>query len=512
MAVCSNSAPRSEEILPDHGPTPESPSPLAASRRRWVLAATMATMFMAAVESTIVSTAMPSIVAALGGFPLLSWVFAAYLLTQAVTIPIYGRVADLYGRKRTLFVGIGVFLAGSALCGLAWNMPALVIFRALQGVGAGAIMPVATTIIGDLYPPRERGRVQGYLSSIWGVSAVVGPLLGAFLVQQVAWPTVFWVNLPIGIAAILMLGATFQEQRPPQPRGIDYLGSLLLMGGASALILALVQAQELGRRAVAALLVAASIALAALLWHERRTAEPMMPLDLWRHRVLAAVNCGSLAIGAAMMAIVVFLPTYVQGIMGRSALVAGFALTAMSIGWPIGSALCGRLIAHLSYRTMAATCGLCLIAGSVLLVTLDPGRGPLWAGGGALLAGLGLGFGNTTFVLAAQASVDRGRRGAATAMSLFMRMLGQAIGAAVFGGILNSELGRRLPDAGDVVERLMEPAQRAGLAPTALAHLTSIVAEALHQVFVVDGIVALIALGLAFMLPSGLGTRHARQD
>ena len=158
-------------------------------------------MFMAAVESTIVSTAIPTIVATLGGFHLLSWVFAAYLLTQAATIPVYGRLADLYGRKRVLIVGCGVFLVGSALCGFAWNMPALVAFRALQGLGAGAIIPVATTIVGDIYPAAERGRVQGYVSSIWGIAAVTGPLLGAFLVQHVGWQTVFWVNLPIGVAA-----------------------------------------------------------------------------------------------------------------------------------------------------------------------------------------------------------------------------------------------------------------------------------------------------------------------
>ncbi|HYM01372.1 MAG TPA: MDR family MFS transporter [Stellaceae bacterium] len=497
--------------MPDRSPLPL-PPPISATRRRWILAATMMAMFMAAVESTIVSTAMPTIVAELGGFHLLSWVFAAYLLTQAVTIPIYGRLADLYGRKGMLLAGSGIFLAGSLLCGFARDMPSLILFRALQGLGAGAIMPVATTIIGDLYPPAERGRVQGYLSSIWGISAVIGPLLGAFLVQNVGWATVFWVNLPIGGAAAALLAATFRENHPAHPHRIDYLGSVLLIGGSGMFILALIQAQELGGAIVALLVVAALIFLFLLIRHERRIAEPMMPLDLWRHRIITAVNLGSLAIGAVMMATVVFLPTYVQGVMGRSALIAGFALTAMSLGWPLGSTVAGRLLARASYRQLAAVCGGALIAGSLLLAALDPARGPLWAGISAFLTGIGMGFGNTTFVIAAQASVGRSQRGIATSMTLFMRMLGQAVGAGLFGGILNIGLSRRLPGAGDVVERLMEPVQRLRLAPDALARLSGAVAQALHEVYLVAVVLAVVALGLAWLVPKRIGSWHARSD
>lgn len=469
-------------------------------------------MFMAAVESTIVSTAMPTIVATLGGFHLFSWVFAAYLLTQAVTIPIYGRLADLYGRKRVLFVGTGIFLASSAACGLAWGMPALVAFRALQGLGAGAIMPIATTIIGDIYAPEERGRVAGYISGVWGFAAVIGPLLGAFLVQHVGWPTVFWVNLPVGVAATLLLAVALREHRPPRPHSIDYLGSVLLMGGSSALILALVQANALGHTIVFALLAVAALALAGLILHECRAVEPMMPLDLWRDRVVAAVNIAALAAGTVMMATVVFLPTYVQGVMGRSALVAGFALTAMSLGWPLGSSIAGHLMAPSSYRALAVASGIGLVAGSAVLVAMDGGRGPLWAGSGAFLTGLGMGFGNTTYVVAAQTSVDWNRRGLATSTNLFMRMLGQTVGAAIFGGILNAGLTGRLPDAGEAVERLMEPAQRASFGAAALAHLTEAVAAALHEVYLVGGLIALVALALAFALPAGLGVREGRKE
>ena len=493
-------------------PAATAPPALTVARRRWIMTAAMMAMFMAAVESTIVSTAMPTIVATLGDFHLLSWVFAAYLLTQAVTIPVYGRLADLYGRKRVLIIGAGIFLAGSALCGFAWNMPALIAFRGLQGLGAGAIMPVATTIVGDIYSPTDRGRVQGTISALWGVAAVSGPLLGAFLVQQVGWPTVFWVNLPVGVASILVLTLALRERRPPRPHSVDYLGSLLLMAGSSALILALVQAQRLGAEIVAALLAVAAVALVLLIRHERRHPEPMMPLELWRLRVIAAVNLGAFAIGAVMMATVVFVPTYVQGVMGRSAVLAGFALTAMSMGWPVASTLAGRLVNRTSYRAMMLLCGVSLVLGAAMLIAMGPSSGPIWAGGAAFLTGLGMGFGNTVIILAAQSSVPWQQRGIATSMGLFMRMLGQSVGAAIFGGILNLGLARLLPGAGDVVERLMEPGQRASLGAANTARLAQAVAEALHQVYLVAGVLALAALALAFFFPAGTNPRHGHQD
>jgi predicted MFS family arabinose efflux permease len=284
------------------------------------------------------------------------------------------------------------------------------------------------------------------------------------------------------------------------------------MGGSSALILALVQASELGIAKVAALFVIAALALVLLLLHERRHPEPMMPLDLWRDRVIVAVNVFALAIGAAMMPTVVFVPTYVQGVMGESAVVAGFALTALSLGWPIGSTIAGRMINRSSYRAMASVCGAALIAGSALLIAMDPVRGALWAGSAAFSTGLGMGFGNTTFVLAAQSSVPFRRRGVATSMSLFMRMLGQAVGAAIFGGILNIGLAQRLPGSGDVVERLMEPAQRAALAGETAARLAEAVAASLNLVFLGAGFLALLSLALALLFPAHVNPHHGYQD
>ncbi len=231
------------------------------TRRPLVLAAAMMAIFMAAVESTIVATAMPTIVSELGGFRLFSWVFTAYLLTQAVTIPIYGRLADLYGRKRVFFTGASLFLVASTLCGFARSMPMLIALRAIQGIGAGAVQPIATTIVGDIYTPSERARVQGYVSGVFGVSAIIGPALGALLVEHGSWPVVFWINLPIGAAAFVMLGLFLHERLEPRRHEVDYLGSALLALGAGALMTALVQGATLGGEATAALLGAAAVCL-----------------------------------------------------------------------------------------------------------------------------------------------------------------------------------------------------------------------------------------------------------
>jgi EmrB/QacA subfamily drug resistance transporter len=282
---------------------------IAAGRRPLVLVACIFAMFMAAVEATIVATAMPTIVADLGGFALFSWVFAAYLLAQAVTIPIYGRLADLYGRRRVFFVGGALFLVGSTLCGLAPSMLLLVAFRALQGVGAGAIIPVAQTIISDIYAPAERAKIQGYLSSVWGFSAIIGPLLGAFIVEHLSWSLIFWINLPIGAAAIVMLALYLPEEKLHRPHSIDFAGAALMALGIGTLMFTLLNASQLGWWMLPLFLLSA-VAVVLLIAQERRSTEPLLPLGLWRDRIILAGNVGGLAIGAAMMGTSAFLPTY----------------------------------------------------------------------------------------------------------------------------------------------------------------------------------------------------------
>jgi EmrB/QacA subfamily drug resistance transporter len=475
-----------------------------SARRRLVLAACLMATFMAAVESTIVATAMPTIVADLGGFSLFSWVFAVYLLTQAVSIPIYGRLADIYGRKKVFYAGAGLFLVGSTLCGFSKSMVALILFRALQGFGAGGVQPIATTILGDIYTPTERAHVQGLVSSVFGVSAVVGPTLGAFLVEQVSWQLVFWVNLPIGVAAIAMVAAFLEESVEHRQHRIDYLGSLLLTVGIGALMLVLVQGGSLPHMTTAIIGAVAVAALVVLGVHEKSIPEPMLPLELWRNRIILVGSLGGAVIAAVMIGVSAFLPTYVQGAMGRSATAGGLVLGMMSVTWAIASFYGGRLMVRTTYRLTAVLGTLALIAGTAVLIALTPERGVIWASVGSLLIGVGMGLCNTTFIVSIQAAVPWHQRGAATSSCMFLRFAGQSVGAAAFGAVLNLTMLREAPEAVHMVDRLLDPAQRGGLAPAELVRLVDVVALALHNTYLLAGLLSVVALVLALMLPARL--------
>jgi EmrB/QacA subfamily drug resistance transporter len=491
-----------QPIIREH--PPDKLTPEARATRRLVMAAVLLATFMVATDSYIVATAMPTIVADLGGFRLFSWVFAAYLLAQAVTIPIYGRLADLYGRRRVFFAGAGIFMLGSLLCGFAWGMVPLVLFRALEGIGAGAIQPIATTIIGDIYAPVERARVQGYVSGMFGVAAIIGPTLGAFAVEHVSWSLVFWVNLPIGAATISMFSLYLREHREPRQHRIDYLGSSLLMLGIGAPMLALLRIGNAGRATVAALALGGAVVLAVLVAHERHAVEPMLPFNLWRNRVVVVGCLAGFFNGALMMAISGFLPTYVQGAMGRDAIASGVVLAASSVSWAFASVVAGRLMIRTSYRLAASIGGVFLVAGSLVLVTLAPASGLLHAGTGAFLLGVGMGFCNTAFIVSIQASVGWSERGTATSATMFMRIVGNSVGAAIFGAILNFGVYSRAPEAGDAVNRLMSPASRQSLPAAEIARLVEAVGSSLHLVYVISGLVAIISLVLALALPARL--------
>ena len=464
---------------------------------------------LTATEGSIIATAMPTIVADLGGFHLFSWAFAAFLLTQAVSIPIYGRLADLYGRKPVFFAGTSLFLVASLLCGLASGMASFIIFRALQGIGAGAIQPVATTIVGDIYTPAERARVQGYLSGVFGIAAIFGPPLGAFLVEHVGWPYVFWINLPIGAASFAMLSLFLPERHQVQRHRIDFTGSALLTVGAGALMLMLLEAQRLGGATISVLVVVGAGALIALAINEKRAAEPIFPATLWRDRVIALGNLGGFTTGALIMAVSGYLPTYVQGAMGGSVLAAGLVMGASSISWAFASFAAGRLMVRTSYRLVAVIGGLALVAGSLSLILLDPGRALAWAATGSFVIGIGMGFCNTAFVVSIQASVGRAERGVATSSYMFMRIVGQSVGAAVFGAVLNFGLYRHAPEAGDLVNRLLDPGLRHSLGQAELARLGGAIASSLHPVYVIAGLAAIVTFALACALPAALSPTRA---
>jgi len=479
-------------------------TPHVAARRSLVLAACIMATFMAAVESTIVATAMPTIVAELGGFNLFSWVFAIYLLSQAVSIPVYGRLADIYGRKRVFHVGAGLFLIGSTLCGFAPNMVWLVLFRALQGFGAGGVQPIAMTICGDIYTPSERARVQGLISSVFGVAAVTGPSLGAFLVEHVGWPTVFWVNLPVGAAAILMISLFLHERIEPRAHQVDYLGSLLMMLGIGTLMLVLVQGSFLPSGIVWAATATGLLLLAALIVYEAHAREPMLPLELWRDRVIVIGSLGGGLAGAIMMGVSAFLPTYVQGALGRTPLTAGLVLGYMSVTWAFASIFGGRFMVRTTYRLTATLGALSLLLASVVLVLLTPEQGMLLASVGSLVMGVGMGLCNTAFIVSIQAAVPWAKRGAATSSCLFLRFIGQALGAASFGAVLNATIQHRAPEAAHLVTRLLEPTSRRTLDAATQARLTELVTAGLHNAYWLAVVMSVATLLLVLRLPARL--------
>jgi EmrB/QacA subfamily drug resistance transporter len=427
--------------------TIEQVSATEADNRSAIVAALMLAIGLAAIDSTIVATAVPQIVADLGGFSLFPWIFSIYLLTQAVTVPIYGRLSDVFGRKPVLLVGVAGFLAGSVLCAVAWSMVTLIIFRGLQGLAAGAILPTTTTIVGDLYEPAERGKVQGWISSVWGVSAIVGPTLGGFFAEYWTWRGIFWVNLPIGVGAAWLIQRHLHERVEPRRHRIDYAGAATLTVACSLLILALLEggvSWAWGSTTSVTLFLGAAMLLVVFIWIERTVAEPIVPLWVFRHRILVAGNVSGLAIGAILIGQTTYVPTYAQRVVGVGAVVAGLAMATMTIGWPIAATLAPRVYLRIGYRPTGLLGSVITVAGCLLFALFVGADSGIWRVGAAgFVLGVGLGLISVSTVVAVQSTVGWARRGVVTGTNMFIRTLGSAVGVAVFGSIANGRLAHR---------------------------------------------------------------------
>lgn len=452
------------------------------SERGPLLLAMMVATGLVAIDSTVIATAVPSIVGDLGGFHSFPWLFSIYLVASAVTVPVYAKLADTVGRKPLILFGIGVFLLGSILCGFAWDMTSLIVFRAIQGIGAGAILPITITMVGDIYTLEERARVQGYLASVWAIAAVVGPTLGGVFAQLDLWRGIFFINVPLCLLAGWMIWSRFHEKVERRAHRIDYAGAVLLTIAMTLLILGLLQggtgwAWDSPQSLV--VLGAGAILLIAFVFVERRAAEPILPFWVLSRRLLFVTNLLGFCVGAVLIGLTEYVPTFLIVTTDAAPIVAGLALGALTIGWPVAAALAGWLYLKVGFRPTTILGAAILVLGTAALAlsTLAPS---IWTVAAVcFVIGAGFGFAAVPSLVAAQASVGWSERGVVTGTQMFFRTIGQAIGAAALGAIANAVVFSRGGDETD-------PATMSAAA---------------GAVFLGGAIVAVVLLGLAIAMP-----------
>jgi EmrB/QacA subfamily drug resistance transporter len=469
--------------------------------RSLVIAAVMASMAMVALEATIVATAMPQIVTQLGGLHLYSWVFSSFLLAQTAMTVVFGKLADLYGRKPVMLVGIVIFLVGSVLAGFAWSMPAMIVFRLIQGVGAGAIQPVSMTIVADLYPAQERGKIQGYLASVWAISAVLGPMVGSLIIHDLSWSWIFWLNIPIGLASAVGFMVFMREKEQRERPSLDIAGAVLFTASIGSLMMALTDAgtSDTGR----ALSEFGVFCVCALLFvfQERRAADPMLSFKVWGHRPIAAANCATVLIGMVMMGLTTFLPMYVQGVLHRTPVIAGLALTMMMVGWPAGATLSAKSLHRFGLRQLLVFGCAVVPLGAIAFALLTPDSSPLLAGAGSLIMGLGMGIASVSSLVLIQEIVAPTQRGSATASNLFSRNLGSTLGATLFGAVLNYGLAHTKGAAAITADQIKDllNVQSAGITSDSVVRF--VLHHSLHTTFLAMFVISIGVLLTAMLVP-----------
>ncbi|MHB0868747.1 MAG: MDR family MFS transporter [Chloroflexota bacterium] len=475
--------------------------------------------FLAALDTTVVGTAMPTIIGTLGGLALYSWAFSAYLLTSTTTMPIFGRLSDMFGRKPVFLAGASLFLVGSALCGTSGSMEQLILFRAVQGLGAGAVLPTSITVVGDIFTIQERARIQGLLGGVWGVSAILGPAVGGIIVDRLDWRWVFYVNLPFGLLSMLLFSIFLHEKVSTRRQPIDYSGSALMAVGVTVLLLGLL---ELGKEGAAlpvpswALLSASAAIIGLFLWHESRIEHPVLPLRLLKSRVVSVSNAVGFLAGAVLLGVSSYLPPFVQGVLGGTAINAGATLAPMSIGWPIGSTLGGRLLLRYGYRPIVLLGSALILAGSLLLLPVGASSSQLFLMLAMVVIGLGMGFSTTAFLVAVQSSVGWAERGVATASTQSFRSIGSAVGVAAMGALMNGglrggmqQVATERPGLFDPAAAIsaagvvLDPVSRAALPADLLEAVRLVLASSLHSVYVAIALAALAGMALTFLFPGG---------
>ena len=463
------------------------------SERGPVLLGVMLSMGLIAIDATILATAVPSVVNDLGGFSQFPWLFSIFLLTQAVTVPIFAKLSDSYGRKPVVLAGIAVFGVASVLCGVAWSMPALIAFRALQGLGAGAIQPTCMTIVGDIYTLQERAKVQGYLASVWAISSVVGPTLGGVFVETLDWRWIFFINIPLAALAFWMISRRFHEKVERVSHQVDVAGAVLLTVGSSLVILGLLEGGVLWSWLTLPGIGVPALGLALVVafgFVERRAAEPILPTWIFRNRLLVSTSIASLAIGAVLIGLTSYVPLYAQNVLGHNALVAGFALAALTLGWPIAASLSGRVYLRIGFRATALLGTVIGLVGVAGLTLLRPTTSIWQVGATCFVIGIGMGFVAAPTLVTAQSSVEWNVRGVVTGTSMFARSMGSTLGIAVFGAIANAGLGTTVGTH----------------ATTASSIAPAVMASALQNVFLASVVGAAVMLVAVFCMPRRVST------
>jgi EmrB/QacA subfamily drug resistance transporter len=478
-----------------------------AQQVRLIFGALLLVLLLASLDQTIVSTALPTIVGDLGGLSHLSWVVTAYLLASTIAGPLYGKLGDLYGRKIVLQVAIVLFLIGSALCGLAQGMTELIAFRALQGLGGGGLMVTTMAVVGDIIPPRDRGKYQGFFGAVFGVSTVIGPLLGGFFVDSLSWRWIFYVNLPLGLVAFAVIGAVFRPRGEHVHHSIDYLGAAVLTTSLSAIVLF----TSLGGTSYAwdsplivALIAIGAVTLVLFPLVEARAAEPILPLALFRNRTFVVTSAIGFIIGLALFGAVTYLPLYLQVVKGHSPTASGLLLTPMMAGLLVTSILSGNLISRYGHYRRFPIAGTAVATlGLYLLSHINASTSSLAVALYMVVLGLGLGMVMQVLVLAVQNAVDYRYLGVATSGSTLFRQIGGSIGVSAFGAIFSNdlvrELARHLPNAARIP---------AGANPEVVKHLPAAIhtpyvaafAAALRPVFMTAAAVAFFSFLLSWLL------------
>jgi EmrB/QacA subfamily drug resistance transporter len=495
------------------GPADRQPRAMTHREILVVMSGLMLGLFLAALDQTIVSTALPRIVEELNGLDHLAWVVTAYLLTATASTPLYGKISDIYGRKPVFQTAIVIFLVGSLLAGLSQDMGQLIATRAIQGLGAGGLISLTLAIVGDMVSPRERGRYQGYFGVVFGVASVLGPLLGGFFVDTLSWRWIFYVNLPLGIVALLVVARVLHAPFTPRQHSIDYLGAALMVGGVTSLLLVTVwagQEYDWDSPVIVGLSVTAAVLLGLFVWQERRAPEPILSMRLFRNRTFAIGNTVGFLFGFGFFGAIIFLPLYLQIVRGATPTQSGLQLLPLVLGIFLTANLSGQLITRTGRYKAWPVAGLAIVAVAMfLLAQLDVDE-PLWS---VLLRifvlGIGLGCVIQTLVVAVQNAVDPRELGVATSSTTFFRTLGGAFGTSVFGAVLGSVLARELADRlGGSLPPGVDPdtiaagpeAVRA-LPPEVQAQVVDSFVVALDRVFLIGVPVALVAMVLALFLP-----------